>query len=111
MIFDVEKALSGMGGDLSLLHETLQDFVDFYGDAGEKIRAAVDEERYTDAEILAHTLKGLGGTFAAMRLRDAALTVELAARNRELGGLEQKVSDLGRAIDEMVSDIATVLKA
>ena len=111
MVFDSKVALQGMGNDTSLLHETLQDFIDYYGDAGEKIRSAVAEGHHHDAEILAHTIKGLGGTFAAPYLRESALVLERALHGGELEGLDQKVDDVDRAIAEMVGDISRFLRA
>lgn len=109
MSFDLETALKGMGNDRSLLYETLQDFIDFYGDAGEKIRIALGEERYADAEILSHTLKGLGGTFAAEELSNSGRSLEKAIRKRELGGLDEKVNALDMAIHGMVTEIRRLL--
>jgi HPt (histidine-containing phosphotransfer) domain-containing protein len=109
MVFDPEAALEGMGDDKSLLWETLGDFVEFYGDSGEKIRRALDENRYDDIEIMAHTLKGLGGTFAAPALKASALTLEKAIRAGELDDANQKVASLEAAVDDMVADIRVVL--
>ena len=111
MVFDLEAALSGMGNDKSLLWETLGDFIEFYGDSGEKLRSALDEKRYEEAEILAHTLKGLGGTFAAPTLRERALMLERAVHQRELDETAQKVADLEEAVSDMVADIKIVLKS
>jgi HPt (histidine-containing phosphotransfer) domain-containing protein len=111
MVFDYETALKGLGHDESLLRETLQDFIDFYGNAGEKIHAALDEDRHADAGILAHTLKGLGGTFAADELADRARDLELSIRAGEVEGLDQKAADLDQAIAGMVADIRVVLTA
>jgi len=111
MVFDSEVALQGMGGDESLLRETLQDFINYYGDAGEKIRSSVAENSHYDAEILAHTIKGLGGTFAAPRLRDSALALEQALHAGELEGLDQKVDDFDQAVETMVADISSFLKS
>lgn len=111
MIFDLETALKGMGNDRSLLFETLQDFIDFYGDAGETIRIALDEKRYADAEILSHTLKGLGGTFSARELSNSGRSLENAIRDRELDGLDEKVNTLDMAVHGMVTEIRQLLSA
>jgi len=111
MVFDSKIALQGMGSDESLLRETLQDFIDYYADAGEKIRSSVAEHHHHDAEILAHTIKGLGGTFAAPRLRDSALALERALHAGELEGLDQKVNDFDQTVEMMVTDINNFLKS
>lgn len=110
MVFDFEAALRGMEDDRALLRETLQDFIDYYGDAGGRIRTAIAENHHQDAEILAHTLKGLGGTFAADELREAAYALERSLHTQELNGLDQKLNDLEKTIDAMVSDISNALK-
>ena len=109
MVFDLETALKGLGNDKVLLYEALQDFVGFYGDAGAKVRDALHEERYTDVELLTHTLKGLGGTFASEALKNCALSLEQAVRAREVEEMTQKAVALDAVIGEMVADIKKVL--
>jgi len=101
-VIDFEKALSGMGGDRSLLNETLQDFIDFYTDAGDKIGIAIGEQRYHDAEIVAHNLKGLGAIFAAKELRSSAAAMEKALQHEALDQLDELLAELKAVIDQMV---------
>lgn len=109
-MINFEKALSGMGGDQLLLNETLQDFIDFYADAGERIGTAVSEQRYHDAGIVAHTLKGLGATFAAEELNHAASSMEKALQHEMPEQLDEQLRDLKEAIDRMVAEIRGFLK-
>lgn len=109
-MIDFEKALSGMGGDSSLLNETLQDFIDFYSDAGERIETAVSEQRYHDAGILAHTLKGLGATFAAEELNHAATSMEQVLQHEAPDQLDELLTDLKAAIDRMIVEIQHFLR-
>ena len=109
-MIDFEKALSGMGGDSSLLNETLQNFIDFYADAGERIETAVSEQRYHDAGILAHTLKGLGATFAAEELKRTASSIEEALRHEVPERLDEQLVDLKEAIERMVAEIRVFLR-
>jgi HPt (histidine-containing phosphotransfer) domain-containing protein len=109
-VIDFEKALSGMGGDSSLLNETLQDFIDFYSDAGERIETAVSEQRYHDAGILAHTLKGLGATFAAEELNHAATSMEQVLQHEAPDQLDELLTDLKAAIDRMIVEIQHFLR-
>ncbi len=108
-MIDFEKALSGMGGDSLLLNETLQDFIDYYADAGERIETAVSEQRYHDAGIIAHTLKGLGATFAAEELSRAAIFMEKALRHGVQERLDEQLMDLKAVIDRMVTTIQNFL--
>jgi len=108
-VIDIEKALTGMGGDKGLLAETLQDFVDLYADAGGRIEAAISEARYHDAEIIAHTLKGLGATFAAAELNRSAAAMEQALRHEDLDRLDELLTELKAAIDQMLTTIGKFL--
>ena len=109
-MIDFEKALSGMGGDSSLLNETLQDFIDFYADAGERIETAVSEQRYHDAGILAHTLKGLGATFAAEELKRTATSMEQVLQHEAPDQLDEPLTDIKAAIDRMIVEIQHFLR-
>jgi len=108
-LIDFKKALVGMGGDKSLLKETLRDFVDLYANAGEKLEKAITDQRYEDAEIIAHTLKGLGATFAAEELNCSAASLENALRHEALEGVGNMSLELNRAIDQMVITIEEFL--
>ncbi|MFC1536189.1 Hpt domain-containing protein [Pseudomonadota bacterium] len=110
-VIDFDKALSAMSGDRSLLNETLQDFVDYYADAGDKIGMAISERRYHDAEIVSHTLKGLGATFAAEELNRSAEAMETLLRDKAVDRLNDQLADLKEAIDQMVAVIQDNLKA
>jgi len=110
-VIDFEKALSAMSGDRSLLNETLQDFVDYYADAGDKIGMAISERRYHDAEIVSHTLKGLGATFAAAELNRSAEAMETSLRDRAVDRLNDQLADLKEAIDRMVATIQQFLNS
>jgi HPt (histidine-containing phosphotransfer) domain-containing protein len=109
-MINFEKALSGMGGDQLLLNETLQDFIDFYADAGERIETAVSEQRHHDAGIVAHTLKGLGATFAAEELNHAASSMEKALRHGAPDRLDEQLRDLKEVIDRIVAEIRVFLR-
>jgi HPt (histidine-containing phosphotransfer) domain-containing protein len=108
-VIDFGKALSGMGGDRSLLNETLQDFIDFYADSGERIETAVSEQRYHDAGIVTHNLKGLGATFAAEELNHAALSMEKALQHEVPDQLDEQLRDLKEVIDRMITEIQVFL--
>jgi len=109
-VIDFDKALTAMSGDSSLLNETLQDFVDYYADAGDKIGMAISEQRYHDAEIVAHTLKGLGATFAAAELNRSAEALEKSLRDRAVDQLDDQLTELKVVIDQMLAVIQEFLR-
>ena len=73
---DESLALSRVGGDVELLKEVIELFLDDYPSTFEKIRNAVAVSDATALEHSAHSLKGSVSTFGANRAFEAAFTLE-----------------------------------
>ena len=55
---------------------------------------ALDEERLEDTERLAHRLKGAGGSYGYPTLSEAAKSLELAAKGRDLDGATEALAGI-----------------
>jgi CheY-like chemotaxis protein len=73
---DRVKGVRLVGGNASRYAAILRRFVESQAEAPEAIRLALDAADISQAELLAHTLKGLAGTIAAAELYHAASAVE-----------------------------------
>ena len=81
---DLETALRNVGENRRLLHKVLGDFhADHAGDPA-SIRAALDRADLGSAQRLAHTVKGIAGTIAAVDLQHAAAELEKALRDHDI---------------------------
>ncbi|MBM4091545.1 MAG: response regulator, partial [Planctomycetes bacterium] len=66
--------------------DILAGFVERLSNQSETLCKALEEDRLEDAERLAHQLKGAGGGYGYPTLSEAAKSLELAARDRDVDG-------------------------
>ena len=78
---DESLALSRVGGDVDLLKEVIELFLDDYPSTLEKIKSAVAASDASALEHSAHSLKGSVSTFGASRAFEAAFTLEKQGRS------------------------------
>jgi CheY-like chemotaxis protein len=108
-VFNHEEALARMGGDLELLHEIAEIFVDDTARQMAAIRAAIDEADSAGIRAAAHNLKGAAANLAAPGVVAAALALEQCGQRAalaeadaawrrlqaEVGRLTAALTDLG----------------
>jgi len=106
-VFDRERSLSSVDGDMDLLREVVGLFLEEYPKTMDEIRAAIDGGDPRRLNLAAHSLKGSVGNFGARSTFDAALRLEMMGKDRELGGAEavysflaEEMERLGKALEE-----------
>ncbi len=96
--FNLEAALSNLGGDQDLLFTLATMFAEDVPAEVQDIVTAYLNKNWSDVQLHAHTLKGLCATFSAEPLRGMAHELELGAKHREsttkLGGLVAEIQSL-----------------
>ena len=98
---DESLALSRVGGDVELLKEVAELFLDDYPSTFEKIKAAVAARNATALEHHAHSLKGSVSTFGASRAFEAALALESQARSGDLTDAQDGLLQLEQALEAL----------
>ncbi len=98
---DESLALTRVGGDVELLREVAELFLDDYPSTFEKIKAAVAARNATALEHHAHSLKGSVSTFGASRAFEAALALERQARSGDLSGAQDGLLQLEQALEAL----------
>ncbi|HEX7035005.1 MAG TPA: ATP-binding protein [Pseudomonadales bacterium] len=99
---DIGAAIKGHNGNVRLMIKLMGDFGRYYGDAGTRMRRMVSEQRYEEAERLAHNLHGVAGSFGAQRLKEASKTLELALAEPEGKNLLGLVQSFEIALTEVL---------
>jgi PAS domain S-box-containing protein len=98
---DESLALSRVGGDVDLLKEVVELFLDDYPSTFEKIKGAVASRDATALEHHAHSLKGSVSTFGANRAFEAAFTLEKQGRSGDLTGAPDGLLELEKALEAL----------
>jgi two-component system sensor histidine kinase/response regulator len=76
----------------------------------QRLRAALDEGAMDEAELLAHTLKGLAGNIGMAAIQDQAAALELAVQKRaEMAQLGTLVQALEKVLQPFVAAVAEQL--
>jgi PAS domain S-box-containing protein len=98
---DESLALSRVGGDVELLKEVVELFLDDYPSTLEKIQRAVAAGDPAALEHYAHSLKGSVSTFGAGRAFDAAFTLEKKGRAGDMTGVQDGLHQLEQALESL----------
>jgi PAS domain S-box-containing protein len=98
---DESLALSRVGGDIDLLKEVVELFLDDYPSTFEKIKGAVASSDASALEHHAHSLKGSVSTFGANRAFEAAFALEKQGRSGDLTGAPDHVVQLEQALEAL----------
>jgi CheY-like chemotaxis protein len=98
---DESLALSRVGGDVDLLKEVVELFLDDYPSTFEKIKGAVASSDARALEHHAHSLKGSVATFGANRAFEAAFALEKQGRSGDLTGASDCVLQLEMALEAL----------
>jgi CheY-like chemotaxis protein len=99
---NIGDAIKGHNGNVKLMLKLMGDFGQYYGDAGNRMREAVNENNHDAAERLAHNLHGVAGSFGASDLKDASKALELALINGDKKNLLGLVRSFEMALTEVL---------
>lgn len=98
-ILDRAVALSRVGGDVELLQEMAQLFLEEFPSQLQAVRDAVALQDPKAIERSAHSLKGSVGSFGAAAAHKAALALEMLGRKADLNPVGTALVELERALD------------
>src|SRR5215468_10679105 len=105
--------LRRVAGNETLYHKLLLDFHRDYATSADRIRGAISENRLTDAERLAHTLKGVAGSIGAIDLHRVTEELDSALRLNDLekaavllADAEQELSLVIRGLEPLARQAA-----
>jgi PAS domain S-box-containing protein len=105
---DESLALSRVGGDVDLLKEVIELFLDDYPSTLERIKSAVAASDASALEQHAHSLKGSVSTFGASRAFEAAFALEKQGRNGDLRDVQEGLLQLEQALEALRPELESL---
>ncbi|HCY87421.1 MAG TPA: hypothetical protein DHV36_19970, partial [Desulfobacteraceae bacterium] len=103
---DVDAGLARTAGKKTLYMNMLGKFVTSFSDAVNEIDTALAGENPSEAQRIAHTVKGVSGTIGATDLQTVAASLESAIKNGE----QDRYQELLTAFEKTLAQVLAVLK-
>ncbi len=106
-IFERENLLNRVGGSAAVLDKIITTFI---GSVPEQIAALNEAFAARDVDrvhLLSHTLKGSCANVEALRIRDAAYRIELAAKNGDLSQVGQYLETVRCEFERFIDALRT----
>jgi two-component system sensor histidine kinase/response regulator len=105
---DVESGLRRLLGNRKTYRRILMKFRKDFLAAADTIKTLVSEENYTEAEILAHTVKGAAGNIGARELEGAAATLEKCFKDGKRGVPEPEYAEFAKELGRVLASLAAL---
>ncbi len=103
---DKDAVLDRVEGDVELLKQLAELFREDSARHLRDLRAALERGDVRSIERSAHTLKGSVGNFCAASASEAALKLEMLARQGEVAGAGEAIQNLEREVKTLNADLA-----
>jgi len=102
--FDTEKMLKSWGNDQSFVQRLIAKFSARAPDDLQKLRQAIVRNDATEAQRLAHGLKGAAGYVAAEKVRQIAAQLEAMAREGDMSDAKDRLSELSTELQRCAEE-------
>ena len=102
---DRTTGLRRVAGNEALHDKLLLDFHRDYATSIDRVRAALQENRLTDAERQVHTLKGVAGNIGAMDVHRAAQELDSALRLGDIEKAKFLLPDVARELSSVLKGL------
>lgn len=108
---NVEKGLRKLGGNIKLYKKILQDFYSDYQQVSSNIYTDIVSGNYRNAQMAAHTLKGIAGNIAAEDLFETATNLEKALKKEQYDTAETIYAPFKDALSAVFTDLESLVES
>jgi len=102
---DIELGVKRLGGNRKFFRELLQEFYVCYADAAPTVREALENDNFSVALGLIHTLKGVSGNVAAEELYVAIQALEQEIRWGNRKKFNDSLKNFERSLEQVMTSI------
>jgi len=107
-LLDRTLALSRVGGDVELLREIAELFIEDYPRVLDELRDAIAREDFKAIERTAHGIKGSVSNFGASAAVEAARTIEILGREHQIAEVKQVIHTLELVLASLRPELETL---
>ncbi|MBC8177257.1 MAG: PAS domain S-box protein [Deltaproteobacteria bacterium] len=107
---NVKAGIERLLGNKKSYRRILLRFRQDFENAAESIRNLIDEEKYDEAEILAHSIKGAGANIGAEGLQATAGALEKWIKDGGKGLPEKKFMEFSDELDRMMTSLSSLVR-
>ena len=105
---NVKAGIERLLGNKKSYRRILLRFRQDFENAAESIRDLIDEEKYDEAEILAHSIKGAGANIGAEELQAAGAVLEMWIKDGGKGLPEKEFKEFSHELDRMMTSLSSL---
>jgi CheY-like chemotaxis protein len=105
---NVDAGLKRLLGNKKTYRRILLKFHEDFQDAADTIKGVVSEEKYDEAGILAHSLKGAGGNIGAEELQGAAEALEMWFKDGKKGLPEPEYAQFSGELSRVLASLSSL---
>ncbi len=109
-VFRELELLSRLGDDHNLMRELLEEVLKELPKRLHNLKLAAENNNAQDVRFYAHSIKGMAGNIAAIRMRETAFQLETMGANQELSGMEELISELENEFELLKTELNRYLK-
>jgi len=92
--FDLSAGLVRLGGNKKLYRELIIAFAGEYSNIAEETAAFITQEKFREADMLIHSIKGASGNLSAMELYEFSKILETAIKDKDFNQLPDMLKKL-----------------
>ena len=107
---NIKEGLKRLLGNKRSYRRILVKFRQDFQNADESIRDLINEEKYDEAEILAHSIKGAGANIGAEGLQATAGALEKWIKDGGKGLPEKKFMEFSDELDRMMTSLSSLVR-
>lgn len=106
-VVNIDELKEIMDGDMELIRDCFEDFVQDYPEAFDEIKNAVIEKDGSKLDSSAHKLKGTLRYLAAEPAAEAAYALESSGKSNDMNGIEEKLEKLNKECARLLDFIGS----
>ena len=97
-----ELAISRLGGLEDLYNKHVERFINNYNECDVMLSQLIEENRYDEARVFAHSLKGLASTLGMKDLHSKAKGIEISIKEGRLSDLPMLLSHFKTSLEQVI---------